>query len=59
MFGKLEERMANVGWDSVKNYWDEDFKKRKIVSGFMKVRHVQPFFVYRKDGIINPLRFGQ
>jgi hypothetical protein len=48
MFGKLEERMTNVGWDSVKNYWDEDFKKRKIVSGFMKVRHVQLFCVQKR-----------
>jgi hypothetical protein len=41
MFGRLEERMGKVGWDSVMNYWDEDFKNRKIVSGFMKVRNMQ------------------
>lgn len=36
MFGRLEERMGKVGWDSVKGYWNDDFKNRKIVSGFMK-----------------------
>lgn len=37
MFGQLEKRMNAVGWDSVRSYWDGDFKNRKIVSGFMKV----------------------
>ena len=36
MFGRLEERMSNVGWASVNSYWNDDFKNRKIVSGFMK-----------------------
>ncbi|KAL7478756.1 hypothetical protein ACHAW6_004512 [Cyclotella cf. meneghiniana] len=36
MFGQLEKRMNAVGWDSVRSYWDGDFKNRKIVSGFMK-----------------------
>lgn len=36
MFGRLEERMGKVGWESVKDYWNDDFKNRKIVSGFMK-----------------------
>jgi len=36
MFAQLEKRMDAVGWDSVKSYWDSDFKNRKIVSGFMK-----------------------
>ena len=38
MFSELEKRMDGVGWDNVRSYWDSDFKKRKIVSGFMKVR---------------------
>ena len=38
MFTELEKRMDGVGWDNVRSYWDTDFKKRKIVSGFMKVR---------------------
>lgn len=36
MFAKLEKRMDEVGWDSVRSFWDDDFKKRKIVSEFMK-----------------------
>lgn len=36
MFTELEKRMDGVGWDNVRSYWDTDFKKRKIVSGFMK-----------------------
>lgn len=36
MFGELEKRMDGVGWDNVRSYWDSDFKKRKIISGFMK-----------------------
>jgi len=37
MFDKLDARLTGTaGWQSVKNYWDDDFKKRKIVSGFMK-----------------------
>jgi hypothetical protein len=36
MFGRLQDRMEKVGWANVKSYWDEDFKNRKIVSGFMK-----------------------
>jgi len=36
MFTSLEGKMDKVGWDSVRSYWDGDFKKRKIVSGFMK-----------------------
>jgi hypothetical protein len=38
MFGQLEKRMDGVGWDNVRSYWDGDFKNRKIISGFMKVR---------------------
>ena len=37
MFSKLDARLTGVGWTSVKSYWDEDFKKRKIISQFMKV----------------------
>eukprot|EP00956_Cyclotella_meneghiniana_P037539 scaffold140284_cov40-Cyclotella_meneghiniana.AAC.4 len=36
MFGRLQQRMNDVGWDSIQNYWDNDFKNRKIVSEFMK-----------------------
>jgi len=36
MFTALEKRMDAVGWDSVRGYWDDDFKNRKIVSQFMK-----------------------
>ena len=36
MFGRLQQRMNEVGWDSIQNYWDDDFKNRKIVSEFMK-----------------------
>mmetsp|Transcript_18802 Transcript_18802/g.39097 ORF Transcript_18802/g.39097 Transcript_18802/m.39097 type:complete len:536 (-) Transcript_18802:147-1754(-) len=36
MYGELEKRMTEVGWDNVKSYWDGDFKNRKIVTEFMK-----------------------
>lgn len=36
MFTELDNKLVEVGWKSVKSYWDEDFKKRKIVSEFMK-----------------------
>mmetsp|Transcript_10023 Transcript_10023/g.14362 ORF Transcript_10023/g.14362 Transcript_10023/m.14362 type:complete len:114 (+) Transcript_10023:264-605(+) len=36
MFSKLDGRMQQVGWESVRSYWDTDFKDRKIVAGFMK-----------------------
>ena len=38
MFSRLEAKMAAVGWQSVKSYWDGEFKNRKIISEFMKVR---------------------
>jgi ABC-type lipoprotein release transport system permease subunit len=38
MFNDLEQRMDAVGWQSVRSYWDNDFKDRKIISGFIKVR---------------------
>ena len=41
MFNKLESTMDSVGWPSVRSYWDQDFKNRKIVSQFMKVRNIQ------------------
>ena len=43
MFGELEKRMLGVGWDSVRSYWENDFRDRKIVSGFMKVGNVEQF----------------
>ena len=36
MFTKLEKRMIGCGWPSVRNYWEDDFKNRKIISEFMK-----------------------
>lgn len=37
MFNKLEHRMASTcGWQSVRTYWEEDFKNRKIITEFMK-----------------------
>ncbi|KAL7541784.1 hypothetical protein ACHAXR_011225 [Thalassiosira sp. AJA248-18] len=36
MFSKLETRMLGCGWPSVRGYWEEDFRNRKIISGFMK-----------------------
>ncbi|KAL7552025.1 hypothetical protein ACHAWF_015231 [Thalassiosira exigua] len=36
MFARLAKRMDAVGWDDVRSHWDDDFKKRKIVSGFLK-----------------------
>eukprot|EP00985_Skeletonema_marinoi_P000948 scaffold375_cov189-Skeletonema_marinoi.AAC.22 len=30
MFSKLDGRMQQVGWESVRSYWDTDFKDRKI-----------------------------
>lgn len=36
MFNSLEKRMTAVQWPSVKQYWDSDFKDRKIITGFMK-----------------------
>jgi len=36
MFSDLEKRMDGAGWDSVRSYWDNDYKKRPIVSKFMK-----------------------
>lgn len=38
MFSQLDKRMVDVGWESVRSYYESDFMKRKIVSGFMKVR---------------------
>ncbi len=37
MFTQLDSRLTNVGWKSVRSYWEADFKNRKIVSQFMKV----------------------
>jgi len=36
MFSKLEKRMLGCGWPSVRGYWEDDFRNRKIISGFMK-----------------------
>ena len=41
MFGELEKRMLGVGWESVRSYWEKEFRDRKIVSGFMKVGNVE------------------
>ena len=39
MFDSLEQKMLEVGWDPnrmVRQYWETDFKKRLLVSGFLK-----------------------
>jgi hypothetical protein len=36
MFSSLEGRMNAVGWPNVRSYWENDFRNRLIVSGFMK-----------------------
>eukprot|EP00815_Leptocylindrus_aporus_P000756 CAMPEP_0116055358 /NCGR_PEP_ID=MMETSP0322-20121206/3358_1 /TAXON_ID=163516 /ORGANISM="Leptocylindrus danicus var. apora, Strain B651" /LENGTH=558 /DNA_ID=CAMNT_0003538943 /DNA_START=232 /DNA_END=1908 /DNA_ORIENTATION=+ len=36
MFSKLDSRMTEVGWESVRSYWKDQFQDRKIISGFMK-----------------------
>lgn len=44
MFTELEKRMDGVGWDNVRSYWNNDFKNRKIISDFMKVRGMEECF---------------
>jgi hypothetical protein len=56
MFSKLDERLKGVGWVSVKQYWEEDFRNRKIVSGFMKVR-AQYCIVLLLDLLFNGFSF--
>jgi len=36
MFEKLEKRMEAATWDSVRDYWNNNLRHRKIVSGFLK-----------------------
>jgi len=36
MFNELDNRIKGVGWNSVRTYWEEDFRNRKIIDGFMK-----------------------
>lgn len=38
MFNALDAKMTGdpVGWSSVRSYWENDFKNRKIISEFMK-----------------------
>jgi hypothetical protein len=36
MFDELDQRMTKVGWPSVKEYWESDYRNRKIVQGFLK-----------------------
>jgi len=37
MFDKLDKRLTETaGWKSMREYWSEDFSKRKIVSSFLK-----------------------
>lgn len=36
MFEKLDKRLVEVGWKSMRTYWEDDFSKRTIVSGFLK-----------------------
>jgi len=36
MFDKLEGRMKEVEWSSVRNFWNNDLRHRRIISDFMK-----------------------
>lgn len=36
MLTKLDQRLVDVGWKSIRPYWESDFSKRKIIDGFMK-----------------------
>lgn len=36
MFSKLNKRLSDVGWVSMQSYWENEFRDRKIVSGFLK-----------------------
>ncbi len=36
MFDRLERRMEKAGWNSVRSYWENDFRNRRIVTDFMK-----------------------
>ena len=37
MFTELDHRMTQSSkWNSVRSYWEQDFSKRKIISGFLK-----------------------
>ena len=45
MFTKLDSQLTKVGWTSVRSYWENDFKNRKIVSQFMKVRQLKQAFL--------------
>jgi len=36
MYNKLEARMKSVGWESVRSYWNSDYRHRNIVSQFLK-----------------------
>ncbi|CAB9505865.1 expressed unknown protein [Seminavis robusta] len=36
MFTQLDTRIKQVGWTSMRGYWDDDFKNRKIIAQFMK-----------------------
>jgi hypothetical protein len=55
MFIQLESRMTGVGWKSVRSYWEKDFRDRKIVSSFLKVRTDAPFsFISQIFSLTNP-----
>jgi len=36
MFTQLDQRLTNVGWKSVRNYWEDEYKDRQIIETFMK-----------------------
>jgi hypothetical protein len=37
MFEELDSRLTKTaGWKSVRSYWDSDYSKREIITGFMK-----------------------
>ena len=46
MFSSLDKRLTGVGWTSVRNYWESDFRDRTIVSGFLKVCYFCFLFLF-------------
>ena len=36
MFDKLDKRLTDVNWKSMRTYWENDYSKRKIIDGFLK-----------------------
>jgi len=36
MFERLDSRLVKLGWTSMRSFWENDFRSRKIVSQFLK-----------------------